>query len=200
MPIRTRLIGASVAVLATVGVTAIAWSGTSGAAIGPQAVATLVDADDHPLGTVTFLGRGSHATSVKIELDLPAGAPGPNDFHGIHVHSTAECVAPFTSAGGHWDGDEGGHTHGAHLGDLPSVLIGADGDGELRADIPRFEVADLVGHAVILHAGRDNFGNVPVGGAADQYAANSAAATTLTASTGNAGARYGCGVIELAGN
>jgi Cu/Zn superoxide dismutase len=52
---------------------------------------------------------------------------------------------------------------------------------------------------VILHAGRDNFNNVPKGAAADQYTANSAAAVTATDNTGNAGGRYGCGVLDLVG-
>ena len=56
--------------------------------------------------------------------------------------------------------------------------------------------AELPGKAVILHAGADNFGNVPVGTGPDQYTANSAAATTKTGNTGNAGDRIACGVIK----
>ena len=200
MSIRTRVAGA---VVAGAGVAAalVVWSAPSGAAT-PRAVAELRSASDEVLGTVTFLGHGSHATSVRVELALPAGAPGLGDFHGLHVHAVGTCDPAanpvFGSAGGHWD--TGGHTHGAHLGDLPSVLVGSDGTASLTTATPRFEVGDLAGHAVILHAGRDNFGNVPVGAAADQYTANGAAASTATANTGNAGARYGCGVIELAGN
>jgi Cu/Zn superoxide dismutase len=47
-----------------------------------------------------------------------------------------------------------------------------------------------------LHQGPDNYGNVPVGTAPNQYTANSAEATTLTQNTGNAGARIGCAVIQ----
>jgi len=60
----------------------------------------------------------------------------------------------------------------------------------------RFEPSALVGRAVIVHAGPDNFGNVPVGPAANQYTANAVDATTATKNTGNAGDRLGCGIIE----
>jgi Cu/Zn superoxide dismutase len=57
-------------------------------------------------------------------------------------------------------------------------------------------VADLTGHAVILHEGMDNFGNIPLGTAANQYTANSQDAITATQNTGNAGNRIACGVIQ----
>ena len=53
----------------------------------------------------------------------------------------------------------------------------------------------FVGRAVVLHAGPDNFGNVPVGTGADQYIAG-ATALAKTQATGNAGDRFGCGVIR----
>src|SRR4029453_12998993 len=58
---------------------------------------------------------------------------------------------------------------------------------------------ELVGKVVILHAGPDNFGNVPVGSALDQYTANAADAVTKTQAPGNAGYRFACGVIALPG-
>lgn len=171
------------------------WAAPSGAKVSPQAEVELVNAAGTSIGTVRFLGRNGAATEVKVDLDLPSGAPNLGAFHGLHIHATGSCVAPaFTSAGGHWD--DGSNVHGAHLGDLPSVLVGPDGHAELDAAIPRFDVDDIVGRAIVLHAGRDNFGNVPVGAADDQYTANAADAVTATNSTGNAGARYGCGVIE----
>jgi Cu-Zn family superoxide dismutase len=199
MSTRTRIAGAAL-LGAGVATAFVAWPVPSGAAT-PRAVAELRNAANQPIGTVTFLGHGAHATQVKVELDVPTSAPGLDDFHGLHVHAAGVCDAtttiPFSSAGGHWDA--GGHSHGAHLGDLPSVLIGLDGHAELTAATGRIEVGDLAGRAVVLHAGRDNFNNVPTGIAADQYTANSAAAETATAGTGNAGGRYGCGVIDLLG-
>jgi Cu/Zn superoxide dismutase len=48
---------------------------------------------------------------------------------------------------------------------------------------------------VILHAGADNFANIPLGAGATQYTANSTDASAATAKTGNAGDRIACGVI-----
>ena len=72
----------------------------------------------------------------------------------------------------------------------------SDGTAEAQFTTQRFRAADLAGRAVILHAGADNFGNVPVGPASNQYTANSTDATTATANTGNAGVRIACGVVE----
>ena len=57
-------------------------------------------------------------------------------------------------------------------------------------------MADLAGKAVIVHAGADNFGNIPLGAALDQYTANDPAAVAKTQNTGNAGDRIACGVIR----
>jgi len=144
---------------------AIALAAPSGAGERPRATATLVDASNQVLGSVVFLGHGSHATKVRVSLDLPATAPGLGDFHGLHVHAAGVCQGPFTSAGGHFD--DGSHVHGRHLGDLPSVYVGTDGTASAEIAIDRFDVSELVGRSVILHAGRDNFNNVPTGAAAD---------------------------------
>ena len=84
----------------------------------------------------------------------------------------------------------------AALSALLSPLVQADGTALLVFTTDRVEPADLVRRAVILHAGPDNFGNVPTGPALDQYTANSAAATDKTAKTGNAGDRVACGLVH----
>jgi len=78
---------------------------------------------------------------------------------------------------------------------MPVVFVNGDGSVETRFRIDRIDAGVLTGKAVVLHAGADNFANVPLGTAAAQYTANSAEATAATARTGNAGDRIACGVI-----
>jgi Cu-Zn family superoxide dismutase len=81
--------------------------------------------------------------------------------------------------------------HGSHNGDLPSLLVMSDGTGMAMFVTDRFTLADLFdedGSAVIVHAGADNFGNIP----ADRYDPD---ADEATLNTGDAGGRAGCGVI-----
>ena len=76
----------------------------------------------------------------------------------------------------------------------PSPYVQDDGTAHL-ASPPTRAAPDLVGKALILHAGRNNFGNIPVGSEPNQYTPNSPAATTMTANTGNSGDRIACGVV-----
>jgi Cu-Zn family superoxide dismutase len=148
----------------------------------------------------------SDGMTVRVKL-RPNQNVSTGRFHGLHVHANNNsanldgCVANpnqpsstwFASADGHFA--EVGQTHGRHAGDLPSPLVLADGTATLTFTTDRIDPAQLKGRAVILHFGPDNFGNVPVGSAPDQYTPNDAAATDKTARTGNAGDRAACGVV-----
>jgi len=79
---------------------------------------------------------------------------------------------------------------------MPPLFVSAAGTAASSFITDRFTPDDVKGRAVIMHAGNDNLGNVPVGTAANQYTANAADATTLTNNTGNAGNRIACGVIQ----
>ena len=84
-----------------------------------------------------------------------------------------------------------GNMSTGHSGDLPSLLVNQDGTGALEAATDRFDVDDLLagsGTAVIVHAGPDNFANIP-----SRYAP---APDATTLATGDAGARVACGVIQ----
>lgn len=198
---RVRRIG-----LATVGVVVMAAgvllaTGTSAGAHRPLAAAKLHNDARERIGVVVFKGSGGYAERVQVKLKLPAGAPGLDAYHGLHLHQTGECVAPFTSAGGHWNLDPDAD-HGTHTGDLPSMLVSDEGRAYAEFDTHRFDVAELFdedGSAVILHAGPDNFANVPIedGKYADPNDWYNAPGGT--AATGDAGGRYGCGVVESRG-
>jgi Cu-Zn family superoxide dismutase len=160
------------------------------------------DASGQAIGTVKFVDADGF-TEVRVEVRTGSAAAG-DAFHGFHIHANADatgCVADaaqpsntwFTSVGGHWK--SGTQTHGQHLGDMPSVFVNTDGGAVTRFTISRIPLGELDGKAVVIHAGADNFGNVPIGPSADQYAANTADAVTKTQNTGNAGDRIACGVI-----
>jgi Cu-Zn family superoxide dismutase len=192
---------ATVGVAGILGVTAavVLIANSPAAAAKPLARAVLHNAAGAEVGTVVFEGRGHHADEAKIKLALPADAPGLGGYHGLHIHAIGTCTAPaFTSAGGHWNLDPGA-THGGHTGDLPSVLISADGTARAEFEMHRFDVDQLFdgdGSAVVLHMGVDNFGNVPIGGGKYEDPNDWYHAPTGTANTGDAGSRYGCGVVE----
>lgn len=94
---------------------------------------------------------------------------------------------------GHWKADPG-EVHGKHAGDLPSLFTNSDGTTSMRAVVSRLTPSHVIGKVLILHAGADNFGNVPVGSAANKYTPG-AVAVAATQATGNAGVRMGYSVI-----
>jgi Cu-Zn family superoxide dismutase len=167
--------------------------------------ATLRDARGTVIGRVSFISDGE-TTRVSVSAELPPDQGG--SIRGMHVHANdkpengegwiADPAQPasthFVSADGHYNPHAG--THGHHGGDLPAVFFSHAGEASMRFLTDQFQAEDLIGRAVILHEGPDNYGNVPVGDAPNQYTPNAPAASELTANTGNAGARIGCGVIE----
>lgn len=152
---------------------------------GRVASATLTDATGQEVGRVWMREyRRDGVVFVEARVrDLPAG------FHGFHIHAVGRCDAPtFTTAGGHFN--PGGASHGAHAGDLPSLLVTGDGKAILATATDRFSIADLRdadGSAVMVHSGPDNFANIPARyGGPDQETLN----------TGDSGSRLACGVVR----
>jgi Cu-Zn family superoxide dismutase len=78
---------------------------------------------------------------------------------------------------------------------MPSVYVNPTAL-DTRFQIDRITPSELNGKVVILHAGADNFANIPLGSGPTQYTANSGDATTASAKTGNAGDRIACGMIS----
>ncbi len=155
---------------------------------GDVATATIIDTSGQPVGTARFTQQGGQ---VSVDVTASNLAPG---FHGFHVHAIGICdpAATFTTAGGHLNLT--GTTHGDHSGDMPSLYVNADGTGRMTAALDRFTIADLLdgdGSAVMIHADPDNFAWIP-----SRY---SVTLDETTLSTGDAGARVACGVIERAG-
>jgi Cu-Zn family superoxide dismutase len=160
------------------------------------ATADLRDANGVEVGEVRFKMRGDRVVG-EIEVALPEGS---SRFHGFHLHANSDpangvgCVGPaFTSADGHWNPTGAGH--GNHAGDLPPLVLGPDGRSRAEFDVGHFGPGELTGLAVIVHAGPDNLANMPT-----RYTtAGVPGPDATTLATGDAGARYACGVVEAPG-
>jgi len=102
-------------------------------------------------------------------------------IHGFHVHVNPSCADNGMAAGGHLDPDktdqhDGPYNSHGHKGDLPVLIVNADGTATLPTLAPKFKVAQLSGHAFMIHAGGDNYSDHPE-------------------KLGGGGARIACGVI-----
>jgi Cu-Zn family superoxide dismutase len=145
------------------------------------AVADLLPVAENPArGTVTFT-FDENFPGADVEAHVEGLTPGP---HGFHIHEVGDCSSPDAgSAGGHFAPDGG--VHGSpdnaigerHLGDLGNLEADGDGVAIYTRHDPLLVISaseSLVGKAVIVHEGADDFQTQP---------------------DGAAGARIACGVI-----
>jgi superoxide dismutase, Cu-Zn family len=149
-------------------------------AVSEVITADLARADGSWAGVVTISKR-----SDGIFLSLAGEAPMAGTF-GMHLHSVGKCQGPeFTSAGAHWNPGVKQHgrdnTMGAHGGDLPNVVAGADKKLTLEYKLPdimlegQSGLLDTDGAALIIHEKADDY---------------------LTDPSGNSGKRIICGAFK----
>ena len=153
--------------------------GVNDLATGEAAVMLAPASGSAVSGQVAFtaLSRG-----VRVLAQVNGLPPGT---HGFHIHETGDCSASdASSAGDHFNPTDA--AHGApdaatrHVGDLGNLEAGPDStagydriDAVLTLDGPN----GIIGRAVIVHAGADDFASQP---------------------SGDAGRRLACGVIMRA--
>ncbi len=193
-----RVAIAALGVAAILGTASIATSSGSASGNGWDAAAVLRNANGDRVGKIRFEGD-RNGTIVKVSVR--GISVGLDTFHGLHIHANdgaescnpAAAAGPFTNVGGHWN--PGSAVHGGHAGDLPSLLVQADGTGSARSGTGRFDPAEIAGRAVIMHAGPDNFANIP-----SRYVSGEPPVPGPDAATngaGDAGGRIACGIITL---
>jgi Cu-Zn family superoxide dismutase len=143
---------------------------------------TFVDASGTTIGHVRLSQDRNGVVRVNVAVD--GLTPG---LHGIHIHAVAACAPTFAAAGGHYNplAHEHGleNPNGPHAGDLPNLVVDADGHGRLNATTDRVTITDgpttlfdADGSAFIIHANED-----------DQV---------TDVGNGGSGARIACAVIE----
>lgn len=92
------------------------------------------------------------------------------NFFAFHIHEVGECDGNFSSSGAHF----GEGPHPLHAGDLPP-LLSANGTAVSLVLTNKFSSSEIIGKAVIIHEGFDDFTTQP---------------------SGNSGARIACGIIK----
>ena len=153
---------------------------TSGAVVRApgQATADLEPTQGNTVrGTISFTATNE---GVRVVADLTGLTEGD---HGIHIHDKGDCSAPDAkSAGDHFNPT--GMPHGGpdaqkhHAGDLGNITGDSSGKGHLDRVFNFLSLSgtnSIVGHSVIVHAGKDDLTSQPAG---------------------NAGNRVACGVIR----
>ncbi|MBK2259319.1 superoxide dismutase family protein [Francisella philomiragia] len=134
------------------------------------------------VGTVTISpyihnGKQEGMLITPYLYNLPASS-----VHGMHIHINPSCDDGGMAAGGHWDPDNTGkhlgpYNDNGHKGDLPELVVNADGTATEPVVAPRLDsLEELEGHSLMIHEGGDNYSDTPK-------------------PLGGGGARMWCGVI-----
>jgi superoxide dismutase, Cu-Zn family len=137
-----------------------------------------------PIGTIEL---EDSSAGLVLKPDLKGLPPGD---HGFHLHVNPSCapgeedgtMKAGLAAGGHFDPHET-HKHlgptatDGHQGDLPVLTVAADGSVSGTLTAPHLKVADVIGHALMIHEGGDNYSDQPK-------------------PLGGGGARIACGVVQ----
>lgn len=132
-------------------------------------------------GNLVFTEENGEVSMTAIISGLPEGK------HAIHLHENGDCsAADGKSAGGHWNPTGAPHgkwgsSDGFHKGDIGNFDVDENGNGTVNLSTDEWCIGcgdknkDIVGKAVIIHDGVDDYTSQPAG---------------------NAGNRVGCGVIK----
>lgn len=149
-----------------------------------KAQAELRNARGQKAGRVEF---EEEAQGVRIRVAVDGLKPG---VHALHIHEKPFCAAPdFSSAGGHFNpfGKKHGflNTAGHHAGDLPNIIVGADGKCRTEFFSDQFTLSGNTGDSLFREPGT----SVVIHEMPDDYFSDPA---------GKGGRRIACGRIEEA--
>lgn len=145
----------------------------------PKAQAAISGSAQYPdiRGTASFypVENGTLVITEVQGLPFTPGACNARIF-ALHIHEGSSCTGnaqdPFANTGGHYNPDK--CEHPKHAGDLPP-LFGNEGYAWGAVVTNRFDIDEVIGRTIIIHAGPDDFTTQP---------------------SGNAGAKIACGVIR----
>ena len=116
-------------------------------------------ADHQKIGQITFKNKNN---GLLILTDLKNLSPGK---HGFHLHQHPSCKKQGMAAGDHYDPHDTkrhlGPYHSGHKGDLPVLTANKQGESKQTLFAPHLHEKELLGHAIMIHAGGDNYADHP---------------------------------------
>jgi Cu-Zn family superoxide dismutase len=136
----------------------VAANNNNAVASAPQKVVQMYKVDEKGInGTVGTVQITQTKYGLLFTPDLKGLTPG---HHGFHIHEFSSCMPVDNKAAGmagtHYDPLK----TGIHLGDLPELVVDADGTATYPVLAPRLHsVQEMAGHSVMVHVGHDNFGD-----------------------------------------
>ena len=150
---------------------------------GARAIAEIMSKSGSSVVGIAVFTANDNDIALVIEIENVSSG-----LHAVHIHKTGDCCSDDAkSAGGHWNPTDEPHGKWGvppfHSGDIGNINVGSDGVGRLlelatkdRWSIGGSPETNILGKAIIVHAGEDDFKSQP---------------------SGDAGKRVGCGVIAL---
>ncbi|WP_411031914.1 superoxide dismutase family protein [Spongiimicrobium sp. 3-5] len=127
--------------------------------------------DSNVTGEVTFTQEDSQVSMIAKLTGLSEGE------HAIHIHEKADCSsADGKSTGGHWNPTfqphaKWGAEEGYHKGDIGNLTADAEGNATVAFSTDQWcigcddDTKNIIGKAVIVHQGVDDFTSQPSGAA-----------------------------------
>ncbi len=127
--------------------------------------------DSGVAGQVTFVETDGRISMVAALSGLTPGG------HAIHLHEKADCSSDDgKSTGGHWNPTHEPHgkwgaPEGYHKGDIGNFMAAEDGTASVSFETGQWcigcddENRNILGKAVIVHQGVDDFTSQPSGAA-----------------------------------
>ena len=127
--------------------------------------------DSQVKGSAVFTEENGVVTMTAVVSGLSEGS------HGIHIHEKADCsAADGTSTGGHWNPTNQPHgkwgsSDGYHKGDIGNLNANENGNATVTVTTDEWCIGcgdankDVLGHAIIVHQGTDDFKTQPTGDA-----------------------------------
>ncbi len=146
--------------------------------IDPEVITFTMEpkSDSNVNGEVVFTQNDGEVIMRATFLGLDEGE------HAIHLHEKADCSSPDgKSTGGHWNPTHEPHgkwgaEDGYHKGDIGNFTANADGNATVEFSTDEWcigcgdEKKDILGKAVIVHQGTDDYTSQPSGAAGARIA------------------------------